>query len=243
MMNVNLRASVALMSMCALAACGAPEAVTAMPAMPTAGAELAPPPPVTEVEAEAPTPAANPSIDLSTLPPAPWSEAPLELAAVPRSVVDSWRQAPNREWCAPMALSALGEGEGAEARTFPFAGGWAVAYDRRGLPGMLEDGEPCERCGRAVFGVVGTAMSPEELADPESDLDAPAPSYNDGSHAAIEADEEDESAIAAASVTVSGQDCVYQVWSFLGAEHVEELLHGLRRVAVRDDAGDALARR
>lgn len=176
---------------------------------------------------------------LRPLPPPPWSDTPLDSDAVPAPLLRAWAHAANRAQCAPLAPSALGAGEGARARTSELEGGWAVEFDRRGMPGLGADGEPCARCGRAVFGIAGTNLTAEDLA---GEGDSVTPSFADGSQLLLEPPAEGEQ-VAAASLTVRGQDCVYQVWSFLGAEHVRELVSSLRLVSVEGPAPRVVAAR
>lgn len=161
--------------------------------------------------------------DFSSLPPAPWASARLPLQTAPAAVVRAWRGAENRTWCAPVAPVSL---EGARARTGEVEGGWMVEFDRTGAPGVLANGRNCARCGRAAFGIVGTSMTPDQLDEAE-------PAFSDGSRTAIEAPTERGEA-AAATITVTGQGCVYQVWSFLGEEHLHSLVDSLRFVDVAD---------
>lgn len=179
------------------------------------------------------------AIDPSTLPAAPWADAPLATRQVPRPLMTAWERADNRDWCAPLAPRSFGAGTGARARTSALEGGWAVEFDHRGMPGVGRDGATCESCGRGVFGIAGTGMTPEELVDVDSDAALPAASFRDGSHAEVEVSEGEQ--VAAATITVSGQGCVYQVWSFLGQAHVEELVRELRRVELPAARGQALA--
>lgn len=174
---------------------------------------------------------AAPVADASALPASPWSDAPLGTEVVPTPILSAWAHAENRAQCAPIAPRALGAGEGARARVGELEGGWAVEFDRRGMPGVGRDGEPCARCGRGVFGIAGTNLTPEDLVTEESDADVPPPSFADGSSLSIEPPLEGEQ-VAAATLTVRGQGCVYQVWSFLGEEHVRELVSSLRLVEV-----------
>lgn len=171
-------------------------------------------------------PQAIAELDPSTLPEAPWSEPPLTTHEVPPPILAAWERAENRDNCAPIAPRSFGAAEGARARASELEGGWAVEFDRRGMRGVMRDGTLCEACGRGVFGLAGTAMSPEEIAGEHSDT--PAPSFRDGSHAELEVS--DSESIAAATITVAGEGCVYQVWSFLGQDHVEELVRELRRI-------------
>lgn len=168
---------------------------------------------------------ARPSFDTTGLPEAPWSSPPLAMDAVPSAVLSAWATADNRGVCAPVALATAGEARARVSRMID--GGWAVEFDRPGMPGLSAHGDACARCGRGVFGVAGTAMSPDELASDEG----PVPTFADGSHLEVEPPADGEQ-VAAATLTINGQGCVYQVWSFLGEAHLRELVGGLRRVEV-----------
>lgn len=158
---------------------------------------------------------------------APWSAEPMAATAAPRALLTAWRRADNRTDCAPLAPSSLGAGMGARARSASYAGGWAVEFDKAGLPGITASGETCARCGRGAFGIAGTTMTPDAL---DEDLIG-SERWSDGSHADVQATDEDPAhAGRVATLVVSGQDCVYQVWSFLGEDHLRELVAGLRRV-------------
>jgi hypothetical protein len=170
---------------------------------------------------------APPRAELAALPAAPWAAGRLESTSVPDALLTSWRDADNRSWCAPVAPAAI---EGAIARAGSVYGGWSVEFDQAGAPGVRANGAACPRCGRAAFGVVGTAMAPEDAVDPDAEV-APAPTFNDGSRAEIAAAAARGEA-ASATIVVAGQGCVYQVWSFLGEEHLRGLVGSLRLVAV-----------
>lgn len=213
------------------AACSsAPSASTAPTAGATAGGEgtlaLSVPAPGHAPLREAPD-ATLPDFEagqLASLPPAPWTEGQVAAGEAP-AVVMAWATAENRTWCAPLAPALA---NGVPARASELDGGWVVEFDQEGMPGVGADGEPCADCGRGVFGVAGTAMGVDEM------LEAPAPSFADGSAVEVVDDE-----VAAATVAIRGQGCVYQVWSFLGREHLESLLGQLRFVdtgRVRDEA-------
>ena len=147
-----------------------------------------------------------------TLPPAPWSERPITSSDLPPVYRAEWRKADNRSTCALVAPRSLREGEGATARAANFAGGWAVAYDRPGL--------------RSAFGVAGTGS---KAADP---------AYSDWPHVRRWADgsfaeygpEGGTGPNRLAYLRIAGQECLYNVWSRLGREHLEELLDELRFV-------------
>jgi len=180
-------------------------------------------------------PDAAEEMDLSGLPASPWSAQPLSTEHVPGALLNAWAAAENRGVCAPITVAAMGEAEGAQARVSGMVeGGWAVEFDHRGMPGLRPSGDACASCGRGVFGIAGTTMSPDSLVG-EGTYEGPDPSFADGSHLEVEAPADGES-VAAAMITLRGQGCVYQVWSFLGESHVRELVDGLRRVEIRDEA-------
>ncbi len=159
---------------------------------------------------------------LASLPEAPWS-LPATNASTAPVVAGAWASAENRGWCAPLAPTPA-----ASARATQLDGGWMVEFDEPGAPGVREDGERCERCGRGTFGIAGTGMGVDDM------MEAPSPAFADGS--ATDVAEED--GVASATLALPGQRCVYQVWSFRGASHLHELLGSLRFVAtpLADDA-------
>ena len=77
------------------------------------------------------------------------------------------------------------------------------------------------------------ALDAPLLPGNDEDTDAaPAPTYADGSFTEIVS----EDGVASATISVGGQGCVYQVWSFLGEDHLRGLIEGLRIVAVEPQA-------
>jgi hypothetical protein len=201
-----------LLVSCTLAAC--------MPAM-EASPEAAP---VVHAPAPAPPPPPAPSPPLAPpatapapapAPPPPWSAAPLAAESVSRHYLEQWRRAENRARCAPIAPADPGVGHGATPRAATFAGGWAVAYDRPGL--------------RSAFGIAGTGSSaaeePGEYRWPHQRI------WADGSRAGY-GPEGGTGPNELAYLRIEGQDCLYNVWSRLGRDHLEHLLEQLRFVAV-----------
>ena len=146
---------------------------------------------------------------------APWHDASLGANYVAAVYLQEWRKAPNKQSCAPMAFANVGSaGQGASVRAAHFSGGWGVAYD---LPNL-----------RSAFGVAGTGAS------------AAAPSYDDWPHHIRWADgssvgygpEGGTGPNQLAYLRVTGQGCLYNVWSRLGVAHLEMLLQSIRFVAV-----------
>ncbi len=178
--------------------------------------------------------------DVPSLPVAPWAGPHLSANEAPRPLLAAWESAENRDSCAPIASSSLGVASGARARTSELSGGWLVELDRPGLPGIDRQGRECDTCGRSVVGIAGTSVSPEALL--VGDDDTLAPTYSDGSHAETEFTEADGEHVASITFTVPGQSCVYEVWSLLGPEHLQEVVAGLRIVDPPVVRGGALAR-
>jgi hypothetical protein len=184
-------------------------------------------PPTWTASAEVPAAAqAEASFDTTGLPASPWADAPMMPNEAPVEFVTAWRASENQA-CAPLAPRDLGDaGSSARARVADFPGGWSVEFDQRGQPGLSRGGEFCARCGRATFGIAGTSLTPADLVGEDSVHDVPEPSFADGSHLELEGAGAQEPV--AATIAVNG--CVYQVWSFLGEEHVRELVGSLRMV-------------
>jgi hypothetical protein len=167
------------------------------------------PPPV-----DTPPPAAPGAPVVEPAPPAPWSGAALPAAGVPAVYAAEWRKAANRATCAPLAPVSLDPYAAARPRAATFSGGWAVAYD---LPDR-----------RSAFGVAGAGVS------------ADGPSYSGWPHRIRWADgstaeygpEGGTGPKQLAYLRVAGQGCLYNVWSALGREHLEQLLGRLRFVSV-----------
>lgn len=161
------------------------------------------------------------------LPAAPWSKPALSAKQVAPVFQQQWQQAGRKAACAAIAPLNLGKVAGAKPRSANFgSGAWAVAYDKPGLPGRKPDGSFCANCGRGAFGIAGTSV------------DASAPQYQgfpyqrrwaDGSQANYGLSG-GTSLPYLAYLTVANQRCLYNVWSFLGREHLEYFLEQLRFV-------------
>ena len=145
--------------------------------------------------------------------PPPWRSAPLRATDVPAVYAEQWRRAENRTTCAILAPGNLGEaGAGATPRAATFSGGWGVAYD---LPNV-----------RSAFGIAGAGVR----VDSPSYADWPhTREWFDGSRAEY-GPEGGTGPNQLAYVKVQGQDCLYNVWSRLGREHLEYLIGQLRFV-------------
>lgn len=240
-MDTKLSCTAVLSLALSLMGCGAQVATTAaVTAAPGALAVTAPAQPTASGVAMTPgnetVAVAAPELDVATLPAPPWSGPPMAADEAPRALMNAWRGAENREWCAPIAPRSMGAADGARARSSRVAGGWVVEFDRAGLPGVDRAGNECDTCGRSVFGITGTSMAPEEI------IESMSPAYSDGSHTLIEISDGDGESVASATFTVAGQGCVYEVWSFLGPDHLQELVNGLRFVEPAMGSGTAIAR-
>jgi hypothetical protein len=144
---------------------------------------------------------------------APWRAAPIARVAVPVVYSDQWAKAENRNTCALVAFRGLGEqGIGAKARAANFSGGWAVAYD---LPDT-----------RSAFGIAGAGVKAD---DPSYDKWPYVYEWGDGSKVEY-GPEGGDGPNQLAYLRIEGQDCLYNVWSRLGKDHLEALIRELRFV-------------
>lgn len=159
------------------------------------------------VERVQPTPDAGEA----ALAPAPWSAPMLDASSVPPVYLAQWRVAENRATCALIAPVTSGRAD-ATPRAASIAGGWAVAYDTPEL--------------RSAFGVAGAGVSVQgDVYDgwPHN------VEWSDGSSAGY-GPEGGTGPNQLAFVEIAGQDCLYNVWSRLGVDHLEWLLGQLRFV-------------
>ena len=167
-----------------------------------------------------PSPAARPTAEDAEipgeppLPQPPWTEPALLPSEAPGPYLEVWREAENRSTCAPLAPASLLTDRPATPRPATFAGGWGVAYD---LPGL-----------RSAFGVAGTGVSPS----PDTYDEWPYRIAWQGGSSAGYGPEGGTGPNQLAYLRVAGQDCLYNVWSRLGREHLEQLLANLRLVQV-----------
>lgn len=225
--SLSFAALAALASACSPAAAPPPapnQAASATPE-PSAEAEDVPPPAPAEVVGP-PAPPDPPAVEEPPPEPAPWAADKLAGKSVPRVFLREHKRAENRESCPLLVPTDLGAGEGAKPRRANFHGGWAVAYDKKGLPGTRPSGESCADCGRGVFGIAGAGVSKGGggPAWPSTIV------WSDGSKAGYGPEGGEPGARLLAFVEASDAGCLYNVWSALGEEHLLVLLRGLRRV-------------
>ena len=128
-------------------------------------------------------------------------------------VLGQWRAAENRETCAPLMFrSVLLQREIPVARGAYFGGGWGVAYDTPTI--------------RSAFGVAGAG-----LVVSDRDLRAWKRSirWSDGS-AVTYGLVANTGPGYLAYLRVAGQQCLYNVWSNIGVNHLRALIRQLRLV-------------
>lgn len=150
-------------------------------------------------------------------PAAPWvRQPPIPAASGDASVIArAWRAADNRATCAPVAFNSLRFTPGVRPRPriAYFGGGWGVAWDQPGR--------------RSAFGIAGAG-----IVGTDADIRRwpTIIRWSDGSAAGY-------GLVAGtgpghlAYVRVSGQRCLYNVWSNLGARHLRALLGQMRLVS------------
>lgn len=158
-------------------------------------------------------------------PPPPWNENAIVRGETRNFILQEWAKAENRATCAAIGFASLGEGTGATPRPANFSGGWAVAYDKPGEPGVEANGQFCADCGRGTFGIAGTGV--------EAGTGGPAAArvieWSDGSRASLFL-QGGTGPGHLAYVTVRGERCLYNVWTYLGMDHLEHLVESLRYV-------------
>lgn len=153
---------------------------------------------------------------------APWSGPRLARNEVPAVYYNEWKKAENRDRCAIVVPATVPAD--AKPRRANFYGGWAVAYDQAGSPGSLPTGASCDSCGRGTFGIAGAGVDADGTEWQSSPFHF---EWSDGSTAGYGPGYGRQWL---ASVNISGQRCLYQVWSYQGRGHLEELIESLRFV-------------
>lgn len=170
---------------------------------------------------------------------APWSAQPLAENALPAVAADTWATAENAQSCAllfPADPGALANGAVLHDRYF--GGGWGLAWDLPSGPGRWEPGgDYCADCGREAFGVAGTggdahgaedAIWPSRLEWTADSANGPLYSHAGYGYEGLTSDSAGEPMLA--YLFIDGQGCMYNVWSFLGEEHLLALIEQLRFV-------------
>jgi hypothetical protein len=147
--------------------------------------------------------------------PPPWAAPPLQGKDVPAVYLSQWKKAENRQQCAPLVLGGAADEKGIKVRRASFYGGWAVAYDA-----------PQQR---SAFGIAGTGLLADEASSPS--VFPHVMRWSDGSHAEYGL-EGGSGPKHLAYLTVSGQGCLYNLWSQRGHAHLELLMATLRRVDI-----------
>jgi len=177
-----------------------------------------------------PTPTApkpSPAVPARTGNSPPWGGAAVPASTQDAAVVlNEWQKADNRNACAPLAFASTGGLNGTPRRRY-FGGGWGVSYD---LPNK-----------RDSFGVAGTGGEPETDAERLAEVKRwPFQMYfNDGSLVGYglsgrgSYSQSNPNGIGEDSLAylyISGQRCMYNVWSHISRDHLELLIGQLRRV-------------
>ena len=169
-----------------------------------------------------------------TVPPglaaAPWSVPPLPAEAAPSILKEQWDAAGNKGFCAALYPADANDlAADAVVRSADFgADAWGIAWDRPEGPGRDEAGAFCEDCGRGAFGIAGSAeLAPDgAVAGWPNRLE-----WSDGSVAGYGTEGLVETDAAHfANLSIQGQGCIYNAWSYLGEDHLLALIDELRFV-------------
>jgi len=138
--------------------------------------------------------------------------AKLAASSVPRVLLAEWRKAENRAGCAPLWLDDVAVAD-KQIRARYFGGGWGVTVRNP------------RRWGVAGAGVI---VGPQDLAKWKFRRENAA-----GMRAGYGLEGFDMGPDWLAYIMVPGQSCLYNVWSSVGKEHLEQLVDHLRLVDVR----------
>lgn len=152
----------------------------------------------------------------ASLAPPPWENAPVNRRSVPSVYVSEWKKAQNRDRCQPLVLLGAEREPGIKTRRAEFSRGWAVAYD---FPGQ-----------RSAFGIAGTGL---DLNPNDSTYNFPNTIAWAGGSSVNYGLEGGTGPGYLAYLKVSGQSCLYNIWSKRGKVHLEQLISSLRRVRTR----------
>src|SRR5262249_42990925 len=134
-----------------------------------------------------------------------------------------WKKAENRAGCPLLVPTEYGSAAGAHPRAANFYGGWAVAFDKKGLPGTSADGYDCATCGPSAFGVARAGVEKHDISPFAHHI-----IYRDGSEVGYGL-VGNKGPGYIAYLTLPDASCLYNVWSALGEEHLLVILGGLRR--------------
>jgi hypothetical protein len=208
------------------AACGDTTATvaTTVPAATTTTAVPTTPPVATTA-----TPPTTLPPDLPVAAEPPWTAIPLAVTDVPELLAVQWEESGVKGFCSALYPGAP-LAEDAAIRSADFGDGWAVAWDLPDGPGRLPSGEYCEDCGRGAFGVAG-ATGP--ASGDETEVWAQQLAWSDGSKAGYGFEglgDGSQGEPLLMYLLVTDEGCLYNVWSFLGDEHLLGLVGSLRFV-------------
>jgi len=203
------------------AACGdAGTVVTSPPTLPTATSAT------TAVTSTAPTSTSVVPIAVEV---PPWAGTALATAEVPDTLVTQWEQSDVKGSCSALYSVTPPPAEAA-IRSANFSGGWAVAWDMPDGRGRLPSGEYCEDCGRGALGIAGSLGV---AAGDETDVWDKQLEWSDGSKAGYGFEGLGDGSSGEPLLMyllVKNEGCLYNVWSFLGEDHLLGLVDGLRFV-------------
>lgn len=159
--------------------------------------------------------------------PAPWSDPPIAAGRARDVAVAIWGEAANREQARLVIPADTLLPEGGQPRPANFGeGGWAVAWDSPGLPGVATDGTPCDDCGRGVMGIAAVDLIPNPSFIRSSPVVL---EWSDGGLMGYGGPPSGSQWIA--NFIVPGQRSTYQLWSYIGDDHLDYLITQLRFVA------------
>ncbi len=158
--------------------------------------------------------------DIPSSGPAPWGADAIDPAALPDVYRLEWAEAGQPDTCPFLAFADLGPGAAdATIRRGEHDREMLVTWDNPDGPGHDRTGEPCDDCGRGVVGL-GTFQ--------DGHVGQATIAWDDGSFANVA--ELPWVYGVSARIKPAGAECIYQLWSHLGHDHVSYLIGQLRLV-------------
>jgi hypothetical protein len=225
---VPMRATASLLVLI-LTACALPAGETNTTTSTTAETPSTTSAPTTSTPAGSSTTTAPGPTDLGA---PPWSFESLGIEEVPAVLAEQWDQATKRDTCSALYPGDPGViGPEATVRSANFGEeAWAIAWDLPSGPGRAATGEYCADCGRGAYGIAGTGVI---AIGNETEIWPNRLQWSDGSKAGYGLEghaDPDSGAPQLMYLLVRLEGCLYNVWSFLGTDHLLEMVGSLRRV-------------
>lgn len=157
--------------------------------------------------------------------PPPWSQPPIDGGPARAVALAIWQESGNRDRARLLLPADTLLTPETTTRPARIDEGWAVAWDSPGLPGLTARGERCSTCGRGVMGIAAIDLIPNPSRVRASPV---VMEWNDGGLAGLGNLPDEGRWIA--DILLPGQQASYQLWTYVGRDHLDYLVSQLRYV-------------